>query len=251
MKNKLLLTCLSLALLGGTGCELINELETDEKKSTKFMVRIENVSQPNTLEVERANGIVPLSPGVYAVYPGSAYLGNNPIFLLGAPADEGTERIAEDGFPMMKADMLKDFPFVKSGVFASPGGPGNNPALFPGEHATFTITAKPGDRLQIQTMFVQSNDWFYGFANKGLSLFNGNNPISGDVTEYLMLFDAGTEEDTPPGTGPFQKPVQDPMATDVGPADSYVLIAPARERHPQYMIPANHQVIKVTVTPKK
>lgn len=52
-------------------------------------------------------------------------------------------------------------------------------------------------------------------------------------------------------TGPFQKPVQDPMATDVGPADNYPLIAQARERHKEFMIPANHQVIKVTITPHK
>ena len=64
-----------------------------------------------------------------------------------------------------------------------------------------------------------------------------------------MLYDAGTEEDTAPGTGPFQKPVQDPQATDVGPAES-VPIAPARERHPGFMIPDNSAVIRVMVMPR-
>lgn len=255
MRNKFLLSCLALALLGSTACEKVDELfdeDRDAKKSTTFTVRVENVSQPHTLDVERLNGIVPLSPGAFAVYPGKAYPATNPMFLVGSPADEGTELIAEDGFPMMELQILKDYPnIIKSGTFDSPGGPGNNPALLPGEHASITFNAKPGDRLQIETMFVQSNDWFYGFGSHGLDLFQGNTPISGDVTEYLVLYDAGTEEDTPPGTGPFQKPVQDPMATDVGPADNFILIAPARERHEEFMIPANKQVIKVTITPHK
>lgn len=257
MRNKFLLSCLSLALLGGTACDKIDDLDfnRDTKKSTTFTVRVENVSQPHTLDVERLNGIVPLSPGAFAVYPGKAYPATNPLFMQGTPADIGTERIAEDGFPMMEADMLKKYPnIIMSGTFDSPGGPGDNPAILPGEHASFTISAKPGDRLQVETMFVQSNDWFYGFGSKGLELFHGKTPISGDVTEYLVLYDAGTEEDTPPGTGPFQKPVQEPMATDVGPADNYPLIAQARERHEEhegFMIPANHQVIKITITPHK
>ena len=104
MRNKFLLSCLSLALLGGTACDKIDDLdlERDAKKATTFTVRVENVSQPHTLDVERLNGIVPLSPGAFAVYPGKAYPGTNPMFLIGSPADEGTERIAEDGFPMME-----------------------------------------------------------------------------------------------------------------------------------------------------
>jgi hypothetical protein len=247
VKDKLLLSGLSLALLGGAGCEQIDDLVPDkdkDKKATMFQVRVENVSQPNTLEVDRLNGVVPLSPGVFAVYPKV-----NPLFLPGTPADEGTENIAEDGFPMKEAQSLKDNPLVQmSGIFKSPGGPGDTPALAPGEYATFTIKAKPGDQLNIETMFVQSNDWFYGFGDHGLDLFHGTTPISGDVTKHLVLYDAGTEEDSAPGTGPFQKPVQ--PGPDTGPADPYELIAPARDRHPEFMIPENDSVIKVTITPQ-
>ena len=247
MKDKLLLFCLSLALLGSAGCEKIEEfvdLEKGKQKPTTFTVRVENVSQPNTLEVERLNGIVPLSPGAFAVYSKI-----NPMFLPGTTADEGTENIAEDGFPMLEAKSLMNNPLVKmSGTFKSPGGPGDNAALLPGESATFTITAMPGDQLNIETMFVQSNDWFYGFGDNGLDLFHGNTPISADVTEYLVLYDAGTEEDTAPGTGPFQKPVQ--PGPDTGPEDNFKLIAPARERHPEFMIPANNKVIRVTISPQ-
>lgn len=247
MKNKFLLSCLSLTLLGSAGCEKIEEvvdLEKDKQKATTFTVRVENVSQPNTLEVERLNGIVPLSPGAFAVYPKI-----NPLFLPGTMADEGTENIAEDGFPMLKAKSLMNNPLVRmSGTFDSPGGPGDSPALLPGESATFTIAAMPGDKLNLETMFVQSNDWFYGFGENGLDLFHGNTPISEDVTEHLVLYDAGTEEDSAPGTGPFQKPVQ--PGPDTGQADNFKLIAPARERHPEFMIPANNKVIRVTISPQ-
>jgi hypothetical protein len=134
-------------------------------------------------------------------------------------------------------------------VFQSPGGPDAGPAIAAGETATFTITASPGDRLQIETMFVQSNDWFYGFGGGGLALFSGRTPVSGDVTAQLVLYDAGTEADTPPGTGPSQKPAQPPTATNVGAAES-VPIRPASERHPTFTIPATASVIRVTITPQ-
>ena len=215
------------------------------KTSTTFTVRVENVSQPGTVSTDRLNGVVPLSPGAFAVYDG-----DDPMFTVGEMADQGTELIAEDGFPMTKAAMLKDVSRVtQSGVFTAPGGSSGNPALGPGETAEFVVNGNPGQRLQFETMFVQSNDWFYGFGNGGLALFDGDTPISGEMTSELVLYDAGTEEDTAPGTGPFQKPVQDPEATDVGPAES-VPIAPAGERHPGFTIPDTSSVIRVTVMPR-
>ena len=100
---------------------------------------------------------------------------------------------------------------------------------------------------------LQENDWFYGF--EGLSLFDGDEPISGNVTDRLDLYDAGTEQDARPGhgpkepPGPVQKPVQDPMATDVG-TDESVPIRLAEERHPDFDIPDASEVIEVTITPQ-
>ncbi|MGI8548858.1 MAG: spondin domain-containing protein [Gemmatimonadaceae bacterium] len=220
-------------------------------KSVTFTVTVKNVSVPGTIASDRAMGTIPLSPGAFAVFQGT-----DPTFTPGQSADSGTERIAEDGFPGpplpgSKSTMLASAANVTaSGVFQSPGGPDNGPAISAGETATFTITASPGSRLQFETMFVQSNDWFYGFGNGGLQLFNGNTPTIGDVTSQLVLYDAGTEQDTPPGTGAFQKPVQDPMAMNVGPSES-VPIQTAAQRHPTYTIPATSSVIAVTVTPQK
>ncbi|MCJ8165207.1 spondin domain-containing protein [Pontibacter sp. E15-1] len=219
------------------------EADDFEFVSKKFTVRIENVSTANLVNTPRADGTVPLSPGVYAVY--DHY---NPMFRVGMAADEGISRIAEDGFPEQEIMELQSMSKVLSGTFMSPGGPDNGPAIFAGEVATFTFRASPGDRLQIATMFVQSNDWFYAFGDKGLDLFDGLHAVEGDVTSHLVLYDAGTEEDTAPGTGPFQKPVQDPLATNIGPDDAVNQIQKAATRHPDFTIPSTAAVIKVTIT---
>lgn len=243
MFKKLTISLLCIGAVALTSC---NDDEGVDLVSQTFTVKVENVSTPNVISSDRANGNVPLSPGAYAVYSGH----NNPLFTVGKAADEGTERIAEDGFPMQEASELQSMADVLSGTFESAGGPDNGPAILPGESTTFTFKAKPGDKLQLATMFVQSNDWFYAFGDKGLDLFEGLTAIDGDVTSKLVLYDAGTEEDTAPGTGPNQKPVQDPMATNVGPDDSVNYIEKAATRHPDYTIPATSSVIRITISHK-
>jgi hypothetical protein len=202
-----------------------------------FTVTVQNVSTPGLINTPRAMGAVPLSPGAWAIFTG-----NDPMFTEGQKADIGTERIAEDGATGIKDAAMGTLSNVAThGVFKTAAGP-----LLPGESAQFSFNASPGDRLQFETMFVQSNDWFYSFSGGiGLQLFNGESPVTGDVTSALNLYDAGTETDTAPGTGPDQKPVQ---ATDnQGPTES-VVITGATVRHPTFTIPATNRVIKVTIT---
>lgn len=151
-------------------------------------------------------------------------------------------------------------PVLKSGTFSSPGagdiGP-DLPALFPGESASFTFTAPPstltplggsGQRLNLATMFVQSNDLFYAFPPEGLDLYDENgNPTTGDVTDQIFLYDAGTEEDTAPGTGPNQKPAQDMTATNQGPdeGENVTLVSNAATNDFDY--PDKTDVIQVTI----
>jgi hypothetical protein len=235
-KLKIGLLCVCTIALGG--CD-----DDDDVVSNTFTVKVENVSSANLINTPRANGTVPLSPGVYAVYKN-----NNPVFTVGQTANGGLKLIAEDGVTSQALTLLQSMSDVLAGVFTSPGGPDNGDAIFAGETATFTFRASPGDKLQIATMFVQSNDWFYGFGGNGLDLYNGQNAIEGDVTSSLVLYDAGTEADTAPGTGPDQKPVQDPAATDVGPDDSVNQVQVATTRHSTFTIPATASVIKVTIS---
>ncbi|MCP3913564.1 MAG: hypothetical protein GY713_21770 [Actinomycetia bacterium] len=54
-------------------------------------------------------------------------------------------------------------------------------------------------------MFVFSNDWFFGTHQLGLDLYDSAGlPISGDVTNEILLLDAGTEADETFMTGPNQ-----------------------------------------------
>ncbi|WP_420454829.1 spondin domain-containing protein [Rubrivirga sp.] len=233
---------------------------------TTFTVTVENVSTPGLLSTDRAMGAVPLSPGAWVTFRG-----DDPAFTPGEMADSGTRLIAEDGFPSPDLSppntdgtettlLMQAANASQVGTFSSDGGADNGPAIFPAlggaaaESATFTFTASEGDRLQIETMFVQSNDWFLAFGDGGLELFEDGEPVSGDVTDRLRLYDAGTEIDAPPGEGPtsppgaVQKPVQDPMATNVG-TDESEPIQLARDRHSGFSIPANAEVIRVTITP--
>ena len=251
MKKLIRICCFSGLLLAAASCQ--KDVNVSNKKEqqfqedgasgqkegnvTTFTVTVQNVSTPGLINTPRAGGTVPLSPGAWAIFNG-----NDPMFTEGQLADKGTEQIAEDGETSTKDAAMGVLSRVRAhGVFQTVAGP-----IFSGQSAHFSFKAHPGDRLQFETMFVQSNDWFYGFSGKkGLQLFNGNTPVTGDVTSALDVYDAGTEADTPPGTGPDQKPVQ---ATDnQGPTES-VVITEARVRHPGFTVPATNRVIKVTIT---
>lgn len=213
-----------------------------------FTVTVTNVSKSTGTKVETPKGAKPilLSPGAYAVYSGD----DNPSFTVGEEATvplggEGLENIAEDGFPMKLAQQFKDAPSISdSGTFADPDGP--KKGFEPGMSTTFTVTASPGDKLTLITMFVPSNDAFYGPAD-GIELFDGEgNPVDGNVTDALGTFDAGTEENQE-FFGPATKPVQ--PQPDFGPVeDSVVLPVEEVEGQPQ-VYPDVGQVIEVTVTP--
>ncbi|MDX1547399.1 MAG: spondin domain-containing protein, partial [Rhodothermales bacterium] len=139
-------------------------------------------------------------------------------------------------------------PVLKSGVFDTPVGAAAPAPIFPGEAYEFSFTAGPGMRLSLATMFVQSNDAFYAFAPDGLALFDASgDPVEGDVTGALSLWDAGTEVDEEPGVGPNQAPRQ--PAPDTG-ADEDGVITEIGDggMDDGFEYPANDAVLRVTLT---
>lgn len=79
----------------------------------------------------------------------------------------------------------------------------------PGESYSFSFEAGKGHYLSFATMFVQSNDLFYAPDESGLALYNDSgDPVTGDVTNMLYLWDAGTEVNQEPGVGADQAPRQ-------------------------------------------
>ncbi len=146
----------------------------------------------------------PFAPGVWALHASG-----NPMFTVGNSATAGLEKLAEDGDPSMMMMGLSGNSLVsQTAVFNTPMGASSPAPIFPGGKYTFTFTANEGDYLSFGTMFIQSNDLFYGTPEGGINLWNGNSPISGEITNQLVLWDAGTEVNEFPGVGLNQAPRQ-------------------------------------------
>ena len=102
-----------------------------------------------------------------------------------------------------------ELPVLKKGIFNTPIGATDPGPIGPGESYEFSFTAGPGNYLSLATMFIQSNDLFYTFPGSGLALFDDmGNPVTGDVTSDILLYDAGTEVNEEPGVGANQAPRQ-------------------------------------------
>jgi len=193
--------------------ETIDENFFAVKSSTSIAAKANNANAFTTfrITIENLGGIDAypnvLSPGIFVVQKKNTA----PLFISGIEDfGEGLEAIAEDGDPGTLVTSLENDSEVRShGAFTTPVG-GDGPApLPPGDSYEFYVTAKNKDYLNFATMFVQSNDLFIAPGAMGISLFNGNKqPISGDITMYLELWDAGTEVNEEPGVGPNQAPRQ-------------------------------------------
>lgn len=183
---------------------------TTPKASADFTVRIENVSSASTLPVADSVA-VPLAPGAFVVHRAP-----NALFTVGGQASAGLEGLAEDGGGATLASE------VNGGSFSVPVGATAGGPLFPGGQYQFSFDAVDGDALSFATMFVQSNDWFYAPDGAGIALFDNGNAISGDISDQLKLWDAGTEADELPGFGANQAPRQ--AAANTGATDENTAI---------------------------
>jgi hypothetical protein len=159
----------------------------------------------------------PISPGLFRVS-----MGAHPAFTVGSPdKGHGLEKIAEDGdisqlFEAMKGHVASE---ETAGSFDTPEGASSPGPARPGNAYTFEVTASPGDKLSLMTMFGMSNDWFFGTVPEGFDLFDAaGTPRTGDFTSELHLYDLGTELSEEPGIGPNTGPQQ--SAPNTGPADT-------------------------------
>ena len=119
-------------------------------------------------------------------------------------------------------------------------GPG---PLTPGSAYEFTFVARPGARLSFATMYVQSNDLFLAPGDTGIALFADDGlPISGDITDQIGLWDAGTEVNEEPGVGANQAPRQAAANTGADEGGTVRLVDDG------YTYPAVADVVSITVT---
>jgi hypothetical protein len=238
------------AVAAGSGVALLGlpTLGQAQPPETTFTVRIANVSDQTGITLDPSgdpSGVpVVLSPGAYAVHtPGE------PIFSADEPErDNGLEEIAEDGSPSRLVGTLQSLPHVvTAGAFATPVGNGSPGPLPPGGVYEFETTAsRPAAYLSLVTMFVQSNDLFYALGGPGgFQLFEGADPVAGDVTAHVGLWDAGTEINEEPGAGESQAPRQSGAGVGLVERGTVATI----ESVNGYDYPAVSDVLRVTLEP--
>ena len=218
--------------------------QIDAGNATRFLVRLENISTENTLNVASTGSTqpVPLSPGAYIVHRDAI---DSPLLLPRDAANAGLEAVAEDGNTM-------PYPGAVPGaaVFTTPVGADAPGPIGPGGAYEFTIQGVDGDKFDFVTMFIPSNDWFYTAtdADNSLDLFVGGQPVSGDVLAGdIAIWDAGTEADEEPGAGANQ--VQRQAAPNTGDVDPNTRVSSIGGRGQSVSL--NEPVLRVTITPQQ
>jgi hypothetical protein len=197
------------------------------KEPVDFSVMIESVTGTDTLVLPDGTTIrAPISPGLYVVSPKKWLVFHTGDAASGTPL----ERLAEDGNPAPLIEAL--------------GKDGHAAARFVHDEV-FTVTARPGDRLHFAVMFAQSNDVFLAPRASGIELFDREGrPFSGNATGTMVLWDAGTEVNQPPGAGADQAPRQG--APNIGAEENGVI----HVLSDGLRYPAIDEVIRVTITPQ-
>ena len=94
-------------------------------------------------------------------------------------------------------NVLDSKPIVESGTFQGTGQPA---VIMPGQSVSITFSAAKGEAISFATMYGWSNDLFFAPANPGIQVYDSTgNPIQGDVSAEVRLWDNGTRVNTTPG----------------------------------------------------
>jgi hypothetical protein len=236
------MTLVRTAFLVAAGIGLAQSAGAQTTSARKFTIRVENISRGEALKLS-TGGSAPFvsAPVLWVIGSGSI----NPVFAGGRPdAGLGLEQLAETGNPATLAKSLTGKRgIVQVGADAKPVGSGTEGPLTAGERYEFEVTARPGETLSLAWMFGQSNDLFYS-NDRPIALFSSaGEPVAGEMTAQLSLWDAGTEVNEEPGLGPNQGPRQ--KAPDAG--------VPERQGiahvHDKFSYPSVADVLRITITP--
>ncbi len=165
--------------------------------TTLFEVKVENISGASTAGYPIAFGSVAWALSSL----------NGPIFTAGqTAADNGLEAAAEDANLQKLLDTLQITDGVNLiGLAQTPTDSTEGGALLSGKTFRFVISSQQSSRLFFISTFLQGNDLFIGTPDTGIELFDADGrAITADITNQLTLFDAGTEVNETPGSGPNQ-----------------------------------------------
>lgn len=94
-------------------------------------------------------------------------------------------------------NVLNSKPLVESGTFQGTGTP---PVIFPGQSVSINFSAAKGQAVTFATMYGWSNDLFFAPANPGIMVYDAaGNPLQGDVSSQVKLWDNGSRVNQMPG----------------------------------------------------
>ncbi|HKX84579.1 MAG TPA: spondin domain-containing protein [Pyrinomonadaceae bacterium] len=225
------------AVIAGMGVETFASKKV--RKTATFKVRIENISNADGLGTTGGSKYpFALSPGFFVVNHKKHY-----FFDEGKTASKALEAQAEDGNPELLAKkLLTKLGSLYIGVFNKPVGTDMAAPILPGGAYEFTFRAEEGMRLNLISMFGQSNDLFYA-PKESFDLFDASgNPLSGDLTDRFLLWDAGTEVNQAPGVGDEQAPRQKEKNTGKAEGGKVALVKDG------FTYPETKDVLRITIT---
>ena len=240
MKNRRLIISLALVAVTMSAQFAVAKATRKSPAPANFTVRIENISSADgQTAADGTRWPFALSPGMFVLNE------KNVLFKEGKAATNGLEAQAEDGNPAGLVSSLEKMHHASAlhGVYNTPAGAMAPGPIGPGAAYEFSFSATPKMKLYMALMFGQSNDLFYAPDAAGIALFDGKgNALSGDVTEKLVLWDAGTEVNEEEGVGPNQAPRQ--KEANTGPAENGVVHRAKDAR----FYGKNAELFRVTVT---
>ena len=144
-------------------------------------------------------------------------------------------------------DVEAEFTVTIENVFAGKDffAAGTTGFIEPGMSQSYAFNAGPGHYLSFATMFVQSNDLFYGPDMNGIALYDGDGAaLTGDITGLIDLWDAGTEVNEAPGVGDNQAPRQTGPDTGAAENGTVQLVADVNDG---FTYPTDEEIIQVTL----
>ncbi|MEM9024460.1 MAG: spondin domain-containing protein, partial [Bacteroidota bacterium] len=177
------------------------------------------------------------------------YVLTAPVVLASCGDDDGDEPDMVPDSPVTFEVVIDNVTtvskFLSSGVFNTPSGATEAGPALPGSAYEFSFRAAPGMKLSFATMYVQSNDLFFAPDGNGIDLYPGGTALSGDITDQIELWDAGTEVNQEPGVGADQAPRQSGPNTGATENGTVELIANVNDG---FTYPAVNSTIEATLT---
>ena len=171
------------------------------------------------------------------------------VFLgaCGDDGDDGGSSAETHRFTVSIENVAAQRPFTSAGMFNIPRGDSEPGPATPGKSYGFTIHAGRTQKLSFVTMLAATNDLFYGPDGDGIALYDEEGePISGDVTDQVYLWDAGSEVNEEPRVGP--NTVSQQEAPDTGPdEDGDVLAIEDVTQGESFDYPSVSDVIQVSI----